>query len=228
MIKEELVSMLKGEKSLKYTFWIYGVLIANVLFSAIDYGANYIEAINNSDYYVEIRTALTILLFAILTTVISIGVWKSANNYEGKKRWAISAKIFTVISILYGFYISYDEYKTFDNEYYYPEALEYVYNMNETLPKVSNDVKTEKLEFDTGEILTTKILLNTNVNDISTSTFYDNMKEILKEQLCNDKEVKALLEDYVHFKYIYKDKNKKEIATITIFSTTCEDKSKSK
>lgn len=63
---------------------------------------------------------------------------------------------------------------------------------------------------------------------MSPSTFYDSIKEILKEQLCNDKEVKALLDDYVHFKYIYKDKNKKKITDITFFSSDCENTIKTK
>ena len=102
--------LINGEIHLKKAFWLYGniypFLIALIIILTILLLQDNIEAsiVNqkfmNIDFFGKLIISIQGLLFFIYATFATIGVWRSANNYNGKKIWVYLSKF----AILYAYY----------------------------------------------------------------------------------------------------------------------------
>ncbi|AFL68664.1 hypothetical protein [Sulfurospirillum barnesii] len=84
-----------GDISLFTTFWIYGFLIQYILafiFSTL--GKLY-----NQQLWLVFLICFLAFLEIIYAFFASIAIWRSANKYQGDKKWADGAKLYIVISI---------------------------------------------------------------------------------------------------------------------------------
>ena len=105
-----LNKIFEGKFELKKTFWLYGnvypffislIIIVSLLFFQEDMKQSIIQ----QKFFNISLIAKTIILiqgifFFFYTFIATIGVWRSANNYKGKKIWIYLAKI----AIVYAFY----------------------------------------------------------------------------------------------------------------------------
>ena len=99
-----------GEIGLKKAFWLYGniypffislVIILTIIILQEDIKVSIVnQKFMNISFVGKIFIIFEGLIFFIYTSFATIGVWKSANNYEGKKIWAYSSKFF----IIYAYY----------------------------------------------------------------------------------------------------------------------------
>ena len=77
--------LVSGDFGLAKTYWMYSVL------------AGFIANIFIKNVQSDIAVAMILLLHGIYQAVVLIGTWKASNKYNGKKIWAILAKIAVVL-----------------------------------------------------------------------------------------------------------------------------------
>ena len=90
-------SLWKGEIRLVITYWIYGVVggvVFNVLFALFESTGVY-----ESDEFGVLGVVGLLLLVSwiVYSVLVFVGIWRSANNYQGPGHWAALAKIMVVV-----------------------------------------------------------------------------------------------------------------------------------
>ena len=102
--------LINGEIGLKKAFWLYGniypffislIIILTIVVLQEDIT---LSIVNQKFMNISITGKILIifegLIFFIYTSFATIGVWKSANKYEGKKIWVYTSKLL----ILFAYY----------------------------------------------------------------------------------------------------------------------------
>ena len=91
----------RGEIDLPITFWIFGVLIQDLVIWRI---GDYIISMSGAPFLVAAYTAFELGCTAFMI----VAIWRSAGNYKGRAVWAILARIFCVVNagaIVLGFVV---------------------------------------------------------------------------------------------------------------------------
>ena len=104
--------LIHGEIGLKRAFWLYGniypffislVIILTIVALQEDIKISIVsQKFMNISFIGKILIFFEGLIFFIYTSFATIGVWRSANNFEGKKIWAYSSK-FLIIFAYYSY-----------------------------------------------------------------------------------------------------------------------------
>jgi hypothetical protein len=111
----ENMTMLKkiwnGKYNLSKSYWFFGNIIPFFLFLAIFLVAIYFQEhrlesllalrFNPSLLFQKIILLIMTSIFFAYCFIATIGVWRSSNNYVGKKIWSILAKISIVLAFLF-------------------------------------------------------------------------------------------------------------------------------
>ena len=102
--------LINGEIDLKRTFWLYGniypffislVIILTIVALQEDIKISIVsQKFMNISFIGKILIFFEGLIFFIYTSFATVGVWRSSNNYEGKKIWAYTSKLL----ILFAYY----------------------------------------------------------------------------------------------------------------------------
>lgn len=79
-----------GDFGLAKTYWLYGVLVGSVLNLALNF-------VTSSKLW---GFLLLVLVYTAYEIPRLMGTWRAANRYEGRKLWAILAKISTILSAI--------------------------------------------------------------------------------------------------------------------------------
>jgi hypothetical protein len=105
-----LKKLVNGDINLKRAFWLYGniypfFISLIIIITLLTFQENIKESIiqqkfMNIGMFQKLMILLQGIIFFIYTSVATIGVWRSANNYNGKKIWVYLAKA----GIVYAFY----------------------------------------------------------------------------------------------------------------------------
>ena len=89
----ELNRVWRGEIGLMVTFWLWGVVIANILLTWVL--GMLVDATENQ--------FLSFLhsIFAVVVNVIAVvAIWRSARNYKGSALWAFMARLSGVANVV--------------------------------------------------------------------------------------------------------------------------------
>jgi hypothetical protein len=102
--------LINGEIGLKRAFWLYGniypffislfIILTIVVLQEDIKISIFSQKFMDISYIGKVLIIFEGLIFFIYTSFATIGVWKSANNYEGKKIWAYFSKFL----IIYAYY----------------------------------------------------------------------------------------------------------------------------
>ena len=105
-----LKKLYKGDYPLGKSYWLFGNVVPFVLFLIIILSIfipanDPISKLRNIDFTPETNTSLIITIIMSLITIVyifisTVGVWRSASKHEGKRHWAILAKITIIIAFL--------------------------------------------------------------------------------------------------------------------------------
>jgi|TARA_B110000285_G_C14712948_1_gene418645 hypothetical protein len=105
-----LKKLIEGQFPLKKTFWLYGniypffislIIILTLLYFQENIKDSIVQQkFMNISFAAKIIIMLQGVIFFLYSSIATVGVWRSADKYEGKKFWKYLAKI----SILYAFY----------------------------------------------------------------------------------------------------------------------------
>lgn len=88
--------LINGDLGLAKTFWIYNILVNIVL--AIIYQVDLINANTTVFWIINIP-------HIIYYTIVLLGIWIASNKYKGKQYWAILAKVYVVVQLLFALFV---------------------------------------------------------------------------------------------------------------------------
>ena len=91
-----LAKLVRGELGLANTYWLFGGLLGIATY-ILYYSPDILSARSEDPTVAIIFYGIMIFIFNIITVV---GVWRSANKYQGKQTWAMLARLFTLISAI--------------------------------------------------------------------------------------------------------------------------------
>lgn len=80
------VKLLNGDYGLAKTYWLYGVMVGIV-----------VSIIMNASTSNDFKVAITVPYVTYCVPVI-MGLWNSANKYQGPKVWAVMGKVSAVFT----------------------------------------------------------------------------------------------------------------------------------
>jgi hypothetical protein len=99
------LALWRGERPLRLTFWFYGIGGWILIFAII---ATLVIVLNSFTWipiwWPRISLAITIVLMTMPTVyglAISVAVWRSASRYAGYPIFALLAKVFAAITVVY-------------------------------------------------------------------------------------------------------------------------------
>jgi hypothetical protein len=96
-----IFDLYKGKISLPRTFWIFGVSIWLFLSFGLSRFIKFLLSIDSIEPSVAVIGVVSFYL--IYTCSIPFAIWKSANQFNGKKIWSVLAKIYAVL--MYGVFL---------------------------------------------------------------------------------------------------------------------------
>lgn len=221
--KDKFISFIKGEVPIKQLFWIYGIVILNIVIPGIVYFVR--GHLLLSDMQIHTLNVVT----TILDLIIMVSLWNASGKESLKKSLQILLKVFIVLNLIFEAYVLYDEYKYYGDSDEVMNAKIFVELDNEELPKTDSEgfIKSEKETYKDYIVkVPYTILKDTSLIQTSKEEFITAKKnEILKEQCTavTGSTFNELLLAGVKFEYTFKDKNGKVFAQYNIQDNDCED-----
>ena len=105
-----LIKLINGEIHLKKAFWLYGniypffiglIIILTIILLQKNIEVSIVnQQFMNIGFFGKLIILIQGVIFFVYVSFASIGVWRSANVYEGKKIWVYLSKS----AILYAYY----------------------------------------------------------------------------------------------------------------------------
>jgi hypothetical protein len=87
----------RGDEGLARTFWLWNVLISQISASVFGGAMGAIAAVLGAPIIIVMCVGLiSIWLF------LSIATWRAAGQYQGRRLWAVLARIDAVVGVIFG------------------------------------------------------------------------------------------------------------------------------
>lgn len=206
--------LLTGKIELKIVFWfwfIFFTLIIEFLLQEL-----FIQNKLNEKNYSEFILYFLILIYSIF---ISLSIFKTAKNYNGKKIYSFLAKVFVSINLFFSaniflettkFYF-FEDYAIENEINHFRKDLPIQIDMNSTLIDIYKEEKIINYKYQLFEVsLENEILKN-------------KFKKQIQDSLCEDETTLSLLKkDYV-LKYNYINEKEEILINITTDKQNCGD-----
>ena len=216
--KNFILKLFRGDISLPITYWVFGVLIGNFFFRAI----NLIIENNYAEISIS-ESGLTMVQAFFYFTIgysvfILIATWRSATNYTKNSFWASAAKVSVVLGLLLLSKTLLDTYNI-RNDYLAGINLEIVV-MKKSLPVMTDEAtRFDDVYLNEKEITYKYTLIDAVKEDIDEKYFIDHMRNIILES-CADLD-KGFLEFGGSYSFSYYDMNEILIGDITLNKNDC-------
>lgn len=229
--------LMKGEVSLAYSYWLFYSLPLGVA----DSFSQYFEANNAKD--ISFALDIFLIFYSVLALIF---VWRSANNYEGRKLWAILAKIIVVFSLIFYILALIGKFgekpvvseepsqstakiisteqiiqneKNIGDEDLLKEKIEL---MKKYLPTMlDNNVQLEAAEIKNGNVHFYYILASKNLEEINLAQFSELVTPSLVSFSCKSKDIEYSPRKNRDIIYHYFDKSRKFVSSITVKDADC-------
>jgi len=89
----------RGDISLVKTYWLFGVAPSVIFYLALTY-VQHQGDILASGFGVLFVCGFVLFFFIIYSGFICIAIWRSANKYQGMKKYAILAKVAAIFGVM--------------------------------------------------------------------------------------------------------------------------------
>ncbi len=116
-----LKKLWNGHYSLSKSYWFFGNIVPLIFFIilislALLFQENALDALLNQQFvpkglYERVILLFITFLFLIYSIISTVGIWRSANHYTGKRYWSVIAKfaivlaLFTYLKDIFKFFI---------------------------------------------------------------------------------------------------------------------------
>lgn len=221
IVKEKnfIVRLFNGDISLPVTYWIFGVIIGNVIFgtlcSVID--SKYFELISK----VGILPINVFLIFTLVYNIfILIAIYRSALKYKGNKIWSILARILVIINTVFSIAILVITFRQITDPNIFIKRD--INMLNKSLPKmIDNDTKLENVTLIGRDIYFNYTMVNLLTADVDISKVESIISPNIKSTQCQDVGLKPILNEGRKLVYVYTDKAGTEITKIFVSKEDC-------
>ena len=96
----------RGDVPLVISYWVFGVIGGRILsIPTLIFENKGLFDKNSDQFYWEVDLAIFLyfLLVITYTVFVYVGIWRSANNYNGEKVWAALAKVMIILGLIIEF-----------------------------------------------------------------------------------------------------------------------------
>ena len=220
IVKKSFISRLfNGDISLSVTYWVFGVIIGNVvlgtLYSLID--AKYFEIAS------KIGT-LPINIFIIITLAynifILIAIYRSAVKYNGNKIWSILARILVIINTIFSIGVLVATFSQITDPNIFIKRD--ISMLNRDLPKmIDKDTRLDKVILIDKDISFNYTMVNLLATDLDIPKVESMMSANIKLEQCQNDGLKPILDEGRKLIYMYVDKEANAITKIIVSKEDC-------
>ena len=221
IVKEKnfITRLFNGDISLAVTYWIFGVIIGNIIFgmlcSLID--AKYFELIPK----VGILPINIFLLIGLVYNIfILIAIYRSAVKYKGNKIWSILARILVIINTIFIISILVVTFRQITD----PNIAmkKDISKLNKPLPRmIDNDTRLENVALVDKDIYFNYTMVNLLTADVDIAKVESIIAPNIKSTQCQDAGLRPILNEGRKLVYVYMDKEGKLITKITVSKEDC-------
>jgi cell division protein FtsB len=221
MVKEKnfITRLFNGDISLAVTYWVFGVIIGNVIFgtlySVID--SKYIEIV------AKIGT-LPIIIFIVITFAynffVLIAIYRSAVKYDGNKIWSILARILVIINTIFSIGVLVATFvQITDSNMFIKRDISM---LNKNLPKmIDKDTRLDKVILIDKDISFNYTMVNLLAADLDIPKLESIMAPNIKLEQCQNDGLKPILDEGRKLIYVYVDKEANAITKIIVSKEDC-------
>ena len=200
-----VVRLFRGDIPLPITFWVYGILIGNVLPRAI----RIMIELNSLAVFTNIGARIiqgVSFLFLAYSIFMLVAIWRSANKYQGPALWAALARIAVSLSILM---IIANIWLGIENSRNPDISLSSgISVINKGLPcMIDDDTRLDHISIQGRDIHYKYTLVNLAAADLNKSMFKSEMTAQMESMRETDEEVRQRLNDGRKLVYIFYDKD---------------------
>lgn len=221
IVKEKnfITRLFNGDISLAVTYWIFGVIIGNVIFgtlySVIE--SKYIEIVS------KIGT-LPINIFIIITLAynifILIAIYRSAVKYNGNKIWSILARILVIINTIFSIGVLVVTFRQITDPNIFIKRD--ISMLNKNLPKmIDKDTRLDKVILIDKDISFNYTMVNLLATDLDIPKVESMMSANIKLEQCQNDGLKPILDEGRKLIYMYVDKEANAITKIIVSKEDC-------
>lgn len=207
MIKRYLLKFIKGELSLKVTFWLWFVLFSFIL-------EFFISSIFNIN---ETLSAIYFIFIFVYTFAIFLAVFKSANRFEGSKVWSYLAKAIITINLFLSvsYFIELFQ-ETYLEDYSITQEINFY---KENLP-LRVDLNTELIDINKKENTIQYVYKLYNTESFTALEKRKFIKQV-QNSLCEEEGSQNILKKDYTLEYQYVDKNENNFLDIITDKSVC-------
>jgi hypothetical protein len=214
-----IVKLFRGDVPLPITYWIFGVVFSLLLHIP--------RRVIESDYLDIIRLPLGAQLIVAYSWLvigygffIAIAIWRSAGKFEGHRFWALLARVivvFNVIAMVNNIYTG-----TGDRVDKKTRMAEEIRLINKSLPRmIDDDMRLDRISIFERSMRYNYTLVNVRAVDIDIDRLLIAQVPIVKLSTCENKDMRAILEDDMDLTFAYYDKMSNPVITITVTKQDC-------
>lgn len=215
MLKSYLYRVFKGEISLFQTFWIWFITIT--LLIELFFENTYInEKISHSQYANVLDLTLFFISF-FYSIFIFLAIFRSANNYLGKKLWSLLAKILVTVNLIFTLSIFNEIIKAyFLEDYFIKKDID---NFRKTLP-IDVDYATQLIDIKMNNKNITYLF---KIDDIvlENNPLTPKFKRDMQNNICETPENGELFKKNYSITYKYINKNSDDLIEIIVDKKVC-------
>lgn len=216
-----LVKLFRGDISLPVTYWVFGVLIGNIGFLALNKLLELYFFNLASHQYSNQLFLIFNLIVVLFTTFIFIAIWRSSNKYVGADIWKNLARLAIIIGAIklsYGMYTAYGPIES-----YATSLKQEVILMNKSLPiMLDGATRLDRAEFQGNQLSYYYTLVLASIEWIKLDKFSDQKKKLFLDSSCDKDGLLPALEEGISVNFIFFDKNNIEVTTVSINHSDCQ------
>lgn len=217
--KNFITRLFNGDISLPVTYWVFGVIIGNVvlgtLYSAID--LKYFEIVSK----LGILPINIFLVFSLAYNIfILIAIYRSAVKYTGNKLWSILARILVIINTILSIGVLVVTFKQITDPNMYIKRD--INMLNKSLPKmIDKDTRLENVTLIGKDIYFNYTMVNLLTADVDIPKVESIISPNIKSSQCQDVGLRAILDEGRKLVYVYADKEGSAITKIFVSKEDC-------
>ena len=209
-----VVRLFRGDIPLPITFWVFGILIGNVLPRAM----RIMIELNSLAIFTNIGARVVqgvSFLFLAYSIFMLVATWRSADKYKGSALWTALARIsvsFSLLLIIANIYMGIETIRNPDDA-----LVTGISVINKSLPRmIDDDVRLDHIAVQGRDIHYKYTLVNYAAADLDLSMLKSEMTAQMESMRNTDEEVRRRLNDGRKLVYIYYDKDGHQIERLIL------------
>lgn len=237
MHKSFLLRLWHGEVPLVITFWVFWLLLSNLIFLPwIAIGAR-LEQQNHDAYWLPLFDLLGAAIAVLYVVFFAVSVWRSASNYQSlhihslRSVWGGVAKAHVVLTVIWLTYVTFTamtEEMVAGNPAGSPSGsrsvslTEQIHQFNSELPvMIADNIRWDSIAEEDGQLVENYTLINARFSEIETAVFVTDMRPFTVRVACDPDGLAAQNPHLERYVARYRDRMGRLAAEISVRLSEC-------